>query len=102
MTPSSPAGPHRGVRPSSSRYFRLTEERREAIKERAKARYTDAPEAQRRRVYLRLIKTGKIKRPAEKTLLRYGIPPDGLDVRRKKEDHLESNASTTSSMESGD
>ena len=82
-----------------SRYFRLSEEARAEVKRRSRARYQADPEAHRRRIYCRLLEAGKIKRPSETTLVRYGIPLRSYDLRRKSGE-LESDASTTSSMES--
>ena len=82
----------------SSRYWKLSEEARQEVKRRSKARYQADPEGHRRRIYCRLLEAGKIKCPSESTLLRYGIPLDSYDVRRKSS-HLESDASTSSMEE---
>ena len=81
-----------------SRYFKLSEEARQEVKRRSRARYQADPEGHRRRIYCRLLEAGRIKCPSESTLLRYGIPLESYAVRRKSS-HLESDASTNSSME---
>lgn len=65
-----------------SRYFALSEERREAVKTRARERYWANREEIGRKNYLRAVP--KIKKPRERTLNRHfqGDPPDLLTLRK--------------------
>ena len=47
----------------TSRYFRMTAEARERIKQRQKERYRENPYVQRRRMYLRACEKGLIRVP---------------------------------------
>ena len=87
-----------------SRYFKLSEDARAVVEERSRARYEADPEAHRKRIYLRLLETGKIRCPAERTLLRYGIQPElalerTLFGARRKCADVESDAKAAGSME---
>ena len=47
----------------TSRYFRMTPDQREKIKQRQKERYRENPYVQRRRMYLRAVERGLIRCP---------------------------------------
>ena len=55
----------------TSRYFRMTVEQRNRIKQRQKERYRDNPFVQRRRMYLRACEKGLIRCPRK--LDEYGL-----------------------------
>ena len=50
----------------TSRYFRMTPDQRERIKQRQKERYRENPYVQRRRMYLRACEKGLIRCPRKR------------------------------------
>ena len=50
----------------TSRYFRMTADQRERIKQRQKERYRENPYVQRRRMYLRACEKGLIRCPRKR------------------------------------
>ena len=56
----------------TSRYFRMTAEARDKVKQRQKERYRENPYVQRRRMYLRAVERGLIRCP--KKLDEYDCP----------------------------
>ena len=59
----------------SSRYMRMEEDARTAIKVRARERYYQNIEEQRMKRYLNALRKGLVRYPKESTLTRHGILP---------------------------
>ena len=59
----------------SSRYMRMEEDARTAIKVRARERYYQNIEEQRMKRYLNALRKGLVRCPKESTLARHGILP---------------------------
>ena len=59
----------------SSRYMRMGEDARTAIKVRARERYYQNIEEQRMKRYLNALRKGLVRYPKESTLARHGILP---------------------------
>ena len=66
----------------TSRYFRMTVEQRNRIKQKQKERYRENPYVQRRRMYLRACEKGLIRCP--KKLDEYDFRPEVVDEIRNK------------------
>ena len=60
---------------TSSRYMRMGEDARTAIKVRARERYYQNIEEQRMKRYLNALRKGLVRCPKESTLARHGILP---------------------------
>ena len=72
---TSPRDHSLGMTYRASRYMRMEEDARTAIKVRARERYQQNIEEQRMKRYLNALRKGLVRCPKESTLARHGILP---------------------------